>query len=69
MKVVGLNLLKTKKKRKRCFVICVGRIFEKCVVIGSVVLFMMVLNLISKTFLSNVSLTLQQFVEFFIKVG
>lgn len=67
MKVVGFKRLKEKKNNKKCFILCFSNVFTKLMIISSVILFLLILNLVSKTFLSDVTASLEQFVQSFVR--
>lgn len=68
MKVVGLERLVKKKQRKRCFILCFHNVFRNCMIVMSVLLFMLVLNLISKSFLNDTVVSLEKFAEYFVRI-
>ena len=68
MKVIGFNKLTKKNRKKRCFVICFHNVFRNCMIVMGVLLFMLVLNLISKNFLNDTMVSLEKFAEYFVKV-
>lgn len=68
MNVVGFNKLNKRKSKKRCFVFCIQNVFRNCMIVGGVLLFMLVLNLISKTFLKDAVVSVEQFVKSFVRL-
>ena len=69
MKVVEYKNLSKKRRKNKCYVICINNVFRNCMIVGSVALFLLVLNLVSKTFLNDAVASLQQFVESFARFG
>lgn len=68
MKVVGFKALSKSKKQKRVKIFCIGKVFKPMVIFMGVALFMLVLNLITGTFFSNIHASMQNFVDSFVNM-
>ena len=67
MKVIMYKNLCKQKRKKRFLIYCSRNIFKPTVIIIGVLLFMMITNLITHNFFTNIKASVEHFVNSFVK--
>ena len=68
MKVISFTYFSKPKREKKAKIFCIGKIFKPTFFVMFGILLMLVVNLFVKNFFSNITASLQNFVESFIHV-
>lgn len=68
MKNVAYKNLCAKKKKKRILIVCTKKVFKPLLITMSVLTIMFVVNILVGNFFSNLTASLQNFVQSFVKL-
>ena len=63
MKVVGFNQLKSKKRKQKVKIFCIGNVFKNLMIFFSVSICLMLLGIINTGFTSSLKSCIQNFVS------